>query len=96
MTIAATAPVLVPLATAGLTALASGSARAQQAISFAGALAFLAAALVLVANGADSPAPGAEGTSIGPPAGASSGRVTVGTSYTSHLTPSSQGVNTSP
>ena len=59
MTIAATAPVLVPLATAGLTALASGSARAQQAISFAGALAFLAAALVLVAHGADSPAPGA-------------------------------------
>lgn len=59
MTIAATASVLVPLATAGLTSLASGNARAQQAISFAGALAFLAAALALVAQGVDGPAPSA-------------------------------------
>ncbi len=50
MSVVATAPVLVPLATAGLTALVSGRARAQQAISFVGALGFLAAALLVVAQ----------------------------------------------
>ena len=55
MSIMATAPVLVPLATAGLTALVSGHARLQQLISFAGALVFLAVAVALagqVAGGA--------------------------------------------
>ena len=50
MSIVATAPVLVPLATAGLTALLSGRARTQQAISFVGVLGFLSAAVVLVAQ----------------------------------------------
>ncbi|NUP84672.1 MAG: Na+/H+ antiporter subunit D [Burkholderiaceae bacterium] len=48
MTALATAPVLVPLVTAGLTAMVAGRARLQQAISLAGALVFLAVALVLV------------------------------------------------
>jgi multicomponent Na+:H+ antiporter subunit D len=47
MSALATAPVLVPLATAGLTALVAGHARAQRMLSFAGALGFLACALVL-------------------------------------------------
>lgn len=50
MSILATAPVLVPLASAALTALASGRARLQQAISFAGALGLLAVALALLAQ----------------------------------------------
>jgi multicomponent Na+:H+ antiporter subunit D len=50
VSIVATAPVLVPLATAGLTALVSGRARAQQIISFVGVLGFLGAAVVLVAQ----------------------------------------------
>lgn len=50
MSALATAPVLLPLATAGLTALFSTRARAQQAISFVGALGFLAAALGVVAQ----------------------------------------------
>lgn len=45
MSIVATAPVLVPLATAGLTALFSGRSRTQQAISFVGVLGFLGAAV---------------------------------------------------
>jgi multicomponent Na+:H+ antiporter subunit D len=53
----ATAPVLVPLATAGLTALAMGRARTQQLVSFGGALAFLAVALALVARVAGEGAP---------------------------------------
>jgi multicomponent Na+:H+ antiporter subunit D len=57
VSILATVPVLVPLATAGLTALASGRARTQQAISFVGVLGFLGAAVVLVAQvGAGAPA----------------------------------------
>ena len=50
MSIVATAPVLVPLVTAGLTALAAGRARTQQAISFVGVLGFLGAAVVLLAQ----------------------------------------------
>ena len=49
MSLVATAPVLVPLATAAVTALVSGRARTQQAISFVGVLGFLAAAVMLVA-----------------------------------------------
>jgi len=55
VSIVATAPVLVPLATTALTALASGRSRVQQAVSFAGALGLLAVATVLmvqVARGA--------------------------------------------
>jgi multicomponent Na+:H+ antiporter subunit D len=50
MSFVATAPVLVPLATAGLTALVSSRARAQQAISFVGAVVFFGAALALLAE----------------------------------------------
>lgn len=50
MSLVATAPVLVPLATAGLTALASGRTRLQQAISFGGAIGFLVVAALLVAR----------------------------------------------
>lgn len=50
MSIVATAPVLVPLATAGLTALFSGRSRTQQAISFVGVLGFLGAAVTLLAQ----------------------------------------------
>ena len=50
MSIVATAPVLVPLATAGLTAMVAGRTRLQQAVSFAGALGFLAAAVALMAQ----------------------------------------------
>jgi len=50
VSIVATAPVLVPLATAGLTALFSGRSRTQQAISFVGVLGFLGAAVTLLAQ----------------------------------------------
>lgn len=50
MSLAATAAVLVPLGTAACTALATGRARLQLAMSFAGVLGLLAAALALVAQ----------------------------------------------
>jgi multicomponent Na+:H+ antiporter subunit D len=46
-------PVLVPLATVVLTTLAGGRPRLQQALSFAGALAFVACAVALVVLAAD-------------------------------------------
>lgn len=49
MSVLASAPVLIPLATAGLTTLAVAHARWQRAFSGAGALAFLGCALWLVA-----------------------------------------------
>lgn len=51
MSIVASLPLLVPLVTAGLTVLVSGRARAQQAVSLLGALAFLAAALAQMGGG---------------------------------------------
>jgi multicomponent Na+:H+ antiporter subunit D len=69
VSIVATAPVLVPLATAGLTALAMGRARTQQAISFGGALAFLGVALALVARGAGEGASGVAFGNWAPPYG---------------------------
>jgi multicomponent Na+:H+ antiporter subunit D len=50
MSIAASAPVLVPLVTAGLTALLAGSGRVQRLASFVGALGFLGMAGVMLAQ----------------------------------------------
>lgn len=67
MSLVATAPVLVPLATAALTALVSGRVRTQQAISFVGVLGFLAAAVMLVAQvSAGAPASAAFGDWVPP------------------------------